>query len=227
MRYSILIIVLIFSFSMLGQKPSGIHLDSLKVLILGNSLVYHGPKKNIGWEGSWGMAASAKEKDFVHLLQNEFNIHSLPAKFEVGTFVKTFERNFGDFSQNEFKSYKSFKADLIILKLGENIVNEDLRNYNLKRALVNLVAYLKPAEKPSKVYVVGSFWSRRQVDTILQEISFERSWNFVALSDLSRDKSNMALEEFENKGVGRHPSDEGMYKIFKRVWNCIKEDLEQ
>ena len=39
-----------------------------KILVVGNSILRHGPCKEIGWERDWGMAASAPEKDFVHLL---------------------------------------------------------------------------------------------------------------------------------------------------------------
>ena len=35
----------------------------LRVMFLGNSITYHEPKEEIGWYGSWGMAASSKESD--------------------------------------------------------------------------------------------------------------------------------------------------------------------
>jgi hypothetical protein len=39
-----------------------------KILILGNSITEHGAALNMDWFGNWGMAASAKEKDFAHLV---------------------------------------------------------------------------------------------------------------------------------------------------------------
>ena len=40
-----------------------------RLLIVGNSITRHGPKKDIGWNGDWGMAADSPDKDYVHILQ--------------------------------------------------------------------------------------------------------------------------------------------------------------
>ena len=39
-----------------------------KVMFFGNSITRHEPNASLGWYGDWGMAASSKEKDFVHLV---------------------------------------------------------------------------------------------------------------------------------------------------------------
>ncbi len=51
--------------SMIGSLPAA------KVLFLGSSITLHAPAPQIGWTGNWSMAASAEEKDCVHLLTAE------------------------------------------------------------------------------------------------------------------------------------------------------------
>ena len=63
-----------------------------KVLFLGNSITLHGPAPNIGWTGNWGMAASAREKDYVHLLIDRIS------NAADGT-PKVMNRNIADFER--------------------------------------------------------------------------------------------------------------------------------
>ena len=49
------------------DRPEG---NGIRVTFVGNSITLHGVKPDIGWNNAWGMAASAKEKDYVHVLEN-------------------------------------------------------------------------------------------------------------------------------------------------------------
>ena len=54
-------------------NQSGSSKKKKTVLILGNSLVRHAPSPGIGWYGDWGMAASVKDSDLVHLLISDIH----------------------------------------------------------------------------------------------------------------------------------------------------------
>ena len=43
----------------------------IRVLFAGNSITLHGARPELGWHFDWGMAASCKEKDYVHLVEQE------------------------------------------------------------------------------------------------------------------------------------------------------------
>ena len=42
-----------------------------RVLFIGNSITRHEPAPDIGWYGSWGMAASVKN-DYAHVIISKF-----------------------------------------------------------------------------------------------------------------------------------------------------------
>ncbi len=40
----------------------------VRIVFIGNSIALHGAAPHIGWNHVWGMAASALEKDYVHIV---------------------------------------------------------------------------------------------------------------------------------------------------------------
>ena len=43
----------------------------VRILVFGNSITRHAPKAEIGWYGSWGMAASCEENDYLHIIMSK------------------------------------------------------------------------------------------------------------------------------------------------------------
>ncbi|RZM14589.1 MAG: SGNH/GDSL hydrolase family protein, partial [Pedobacter sp.] len=57
------------------------------VLVLGNSMTIHAPSVELGWYGNWGMAASSKDKDYVHILETKLQMPVVPVN------ISAWERN--------------------------------------------------------------------------------------------------------------------------------------
>lgn len=66
------------------------------VLILGNSITYTPANPGAGWNGSWGMAASAVDSDYVHRLTVHFKSVNQSAVVTAVN-IAAFERDFNNY----------------------------------------------------------------------------------------------------------------------------------
>lgn len=197
------------------KKPK---IASIKtVLILGNSIVQHSPKPEIGWYGNWGMAASVKDSDFVHLLVHDFNLEnpSIVVKFKN---IADFEKDFDTYSFASLDSLRN--PDMLILKISENVDEKKAVEDNFIFWYDRLIKYIAP-EKTSLKVIVNGFWDKKIVNGMVEKYAFDNHYPFVTLSDLSKDSTNTAKGKFTNMGVAAHPSDKGMRMIELRIWTGI------
>lgn len=190
------------------------------VLILGNSITRHGPKPEIGWSGDWGMAASARDSDYVHLLIQKFRAVD-PAVSVHFKNIADFERGYQSYNLSQLDSLKRMKPELIILRLGENVEPGTMKAEEFRRYYTGLVAYLTAGNPGVKVLHVASFWKREVVAREIQAVSDARGEQFLNLAALSKDSTNMAFGKFKNHGVASHPSDKGMKAIAEKIWNSL------
>ena len=93
-----------------------------KVLIYGNSIALHGPKPDIGWTNNWGMAASASEKDFAHLVATGLEAKlGRKADFRIRN-LAVLERNFTTnvATVAQISADARWKPDYVVVAIGEN-----------------------------------------------------------------------------------------------------------
>jgi hypothetical protein len=191
-----------------------------KILILGNSITRHQPAPKLGWYGDWGMAASSRDKDFVHILEKKFHEVYKPAVVHFEN-IAVFERAYWKYHLPRFDSLRSFDPDLIILRIGENVNSDSLKKYNFETHYQSLINYFINSDPRTKILCVSSFWKKDQVDTLIEKASNTKNCYYLKISQLSKDSTNMAVGKFENKGVAMHPSDKGMSAIANLIWEKI------
>lgn len=184
------------------------------VVILGNSIVAHPSAPEIGWNRDWGMAASARDSDFVHRLIHNF--HEIDESINIRyASISMFESGFDTYDLDQLEEYKN--ADMLILKISENVDPQKAIEKNFDFHYDKLVKYLAPADSTIKIIVDG-FWPST-VNDIIEDYAVKNDYPFVTLPDLfQNDKTNAAIGLFEHEGVANHPSDKGMKNIADRIW---------
>ena len=190
------------------------------ILVLGNSITRHSPAPKLGWYGDWGMAASSKDNDFVHILEKKFQEVYKPAVVNFASIV-AFERSYWKYDLSRFDSLRSLHPDLIILRIGENVSSDSMEKYNFGAYYQLLINYFMSNNSNARVLCISSFWRKDQVDTLIEKASNRKNCYYLKISQLSEDPTNMALGKFENKGVARHPSDKGMSAIASLIWEKV------
>jgi hypothetical protein len=193
-----------------------------RVLFLGNSITRHGPAPKIGWTGDWGMAASAADKDYAHLVAA--GIAALSGKkpdIKLAN-IADFERNLATYDlETNLKAELAFKPTLAIVAIGENVPPEAKAQF--KAGVGKLLAALKNAGAPSLV-VRSCFWADPEKDEILRQACAAAGGTFVDIAALARDESLYARSErtFEHAGVAAHPGDKGMKAIADAILAALK-----
>lgn len=198
-----------------------------RVLFLGNSITLHAPAPNIGWDGNWGMAASAIEKDYVHILLGKWKQATGKTPLSMVKNIAEFERNLDEYRISEqLKDELSFKADTIILAIGENAAKpkNDEERKRFSTALDQLLKSLKENGAPT-IYVRSQFWPDVEKDTLLKQATERAGCVWVDLNQLGADPAYAAKAErhFDHAGVAGHPGDKGMQAIADKIWQEVEK----
>jgi lysophospholipase L1-like esterase len=198
-----------------------------RILFLGNSITLHGPSAAVGWSGNWGMAASAPEKDYVHVLVSAIaRITGRQPEVMIEN-IADFERHYDAYdARSKLEKHLAFKPDLVIVAIGENVpalASEPSRSAFRDR-LANLLKMWKAQGNPT-IVVRSCFWPDQTKDGILKQACAEVGGIFVDIGELSKDESHYARSErsYAHAGVAAHPGDKGMKAIAEAILEGLKK----
>lgn len=211
---------------------------AFKILIIGNSLSYHGMAKEIGWNYISGMAATSKEKDYAHLLFNQIE-KKLPTRnicLRISQFA-AFERNLASFKYNSINDLVSFQPDIVIFQLGENVnIYEQNAPLLFQEKYIELINHFKKNRNTLTICTTPFFPSLIK-NEIIEKVALETNSYLVDLSHLpllnsenyAKDEKNYSGDKsiWKVSGIGIHPGDIGMQKIFEQLLITLNASISR
>lgn len=209
------------------------YLDTgINYLAIGNSITKH--KENEYWWDEHGMAASTKEKDYVHLIAAYLREEGEEVLFYTYNFYQWEVQSTDRAEMLELiDPYMNSELDIITVQLGENVT--DTRTYY--EDYKELINYIKRGSPNAIIIIIDDFWSDREKSVIKSRVAMETNVYFVDLSDIRGDEEyqcgigtvvydSEGIEHMvEHEGVARHPGDKGMEVIANRVIDILKHSL--
>lgn len=201
------------------------------VLFLGNSITHSKPDNTPGgdaqWLGDWGMCASRKDSDYVRRIEvklHKFNPNTIIEEKNIALYEVDFSVNLDSLIGNLCKG-----KDLIVLKIGENVIDKDRYYAAFKRLTDYCLKFT------DNVIVAGAYWKSPKVEEAMVRVARERNLKYVPLFwiyELYKDKVMFHVGDtiFDSKGIPypirtnfiiAHPNDEGMRMIADEIFKNI------
>lgn len=192
----------------------------IKIAFIGNSITRHGPAPALGWQGDWGMAASCREKDYVHRVLDGLWDQGLPVRGCICN-ASQWERGYDrGFDLSFFDPVRAFQPDILVMRVVENCPIGDFQPKAFEEAYKSLIGYIKTAR--TKVILTTSFW-RHPGDGAIQAVAGKFEYPCIYLGELGEQDTMKAVGKFDHTGVAAHPGDAGMAYIAHAIMEKIKE----
>ena len=203
--------------------------EPFKILIIGNSITYHGVSEKIGWNHKSGMAASDINNDFAHIIFKKTE-KLMPTKkicMRISN-LAGFERNFPTYNFKLLDNLANYNPDIIIFQLGENTSFDKLKTPILfESKYIDLINYIKKDKHPV-IICTTPFFPSLEKNEIIEQVAIKTKSYLADLSHLTLlDKENYVKNEINyqgNKsdwkvsGIGVHPGDYGMKNIARQIF---------
>ena len=214
----------------LGTLPAN------RILFIGNSITFTKHDPNGPWPNDCGMAASAPGKDYTHL------VTACIAQANGGRAPEMRAENFwyagGQYEQRyagfdpavTLKPLISWKPDIVVIAIGENVENLDTPAKESAFAASFEAMIEAFQQNNAAVFVRGRFMGRNAVhDRVMRRCCVQTGAMFVGMDTpaLGRDPLNYAAAEkdstgFTDSAILAHPGDRGMKAIADALFAAMK-----
>ncbi len=203
--------------------------DTYRYLAIGNSITSH-PVTSFWW-GSWGMAASSMDKDYVHVvtsyLEQQYEHVGVQALYYT-TWEDASTKEEREQSLSELDQFLTKDLNCVSIQLGENIRidNDPKIDYQ------NLINYVHERAPKAQIILIGNFFQWDDIDDIKEELAQQDGIDFLSLKAIQKPEYQVGkgTEVFGDDGkrhtitydpVARHPNDAGMAYIAQQVIDSI------
>lgn len=184
------------------------------VLCIGNSITIHPPYKPVGWPYNHGMAASAPENDYCHVLERllkEHNNQSIVTPINIAVWEEDFTLDLDVLLREACEG-----KDIIVIRLGENVKDEE----GFRNALNQLIAYSH--KYTEKIVLTGQFWPSETKEMAVIKCANKYHLMYVPIDWIWK----LYRDECTPKGVSspfvlEHPNDYGMNLIAKAIYHAL------
>ena len=198
-----------------------------KCIILGNSITLHSICEY--WWGEWGMAASTRENDFVHKLENKIRTNNKNIKC-TPTNIAAWEQSL-DINSIDLMTLKIYDYDYIIIRLGENISN-DTESIVCEKAFKELIDNIRNINSSANIFITGVFWPNASKESAIKNVASSENIKYINIDKFCIDKNvhtigdqvfgdDGQLHTINNDDVASHPNDSGMEAIAEELYNAI------
>ena len=187
---------------------------SFKVLVYGNSIALHGPYPEIGWTNDWGMAASARDKDFAHLvvagLESQLGERADYRIRNLALLERNFTTNLSDFT--EIAADVAWAPDYVVLAIGVPTITEETAD-DYTEFLRSLARPLAESAGHPAVVMRSPFWRNSAKAACTAQAARDVGATYIDAGPLGDDDSNKAIGLFAHAGIQNHPGDLGMRRL--------------
>lgn len=195
-----------------------------KLCIIGNSITWHGIADY--WWGTWGMAATVREKDYAHLILDQAKKGNPDCTLDYFNFAEwetaTTSQERAELLPQVLDSHLDLNPDCVIIRLCENV--QPAGTPTLQQDYQTMLQYIKSKVPDAKIYCGGSFWSAPDKDYRIKAACDAEGVSFSYQSQLDNPENRSAigtqvygddgqLHTINNSGVASHPGDKGMQAI--------------